>query len=114
MTIATKIFTRLRGKLVGTDEFGNRYFEDRKLTDGKRKRWVVYNGRAEASKVPASWHGWLHYTTDKVLTDKYDWQKSHIPNLTGTENAYLPAGHPKKGGVRKKATGDYEAWNPEA
>lgn len=109
MTIGTKIFTRLRGRLVGKDEFGNKYYEDKKPTG---KRWVLFKGMAEPSKVPASWHGWLHGTTDKVLDGCYDWQKPHMPNLTGTKNAYFPTGHKKKGGLRSKATGDYEAWQP--
>lgn len=114
MTIGTRIFTALRGKLIGTDEFGNRYYEDKKANaDGKRKRWVMYKGLAEPSKVPPAWHGWLHYTTDAVLTEKYSWQKPATPNLTGTSLAYFPAGHERKGGIRKKATGDYEAWKPE-
>ncbi|MCE3232530.1 MAG: dehydrogenase [Rickettsiaceae bacterium] len=113
MTIGTRIFTALRGDLVGQDEFGNRYYQDKKVDNsGKKKRWVMFKGLAEPSKVPAEWHGWLHYTTDEVLKKKYDWQKQHTPNLSGTKLAYFPAGHKKKGGVRSKATGDYQAWQP--
>ena len=113
MTIGTKIFTFFRGKLVGVDEFGNKYYQDRKLTgNNMRKRWVAYNGVAEASRVPPSWHGWLHYTTDEVRSEEYKWQKKHTPNLTGTPFAYFPPGHEKGGGVREDATGDYEAWKP--
>lgn len=115
MTIATKLFTFLNGKLVGTDEFGNRYYQSKKLNnDSRKKRWVVYKGLAEPSKVPANWHGWLHYTTDEVLKTTNDWQKPHLPNLTGTDNAYLPSGHDKKGSIRKKTASDYESWNPNA
>ena len=41
-----------------TDEFGNRYYQNK---DGSR-RWVIYNGTVEASRVPPDWHGWLHHT----------------------------------------------------
>ena len=54
-----------RGRLVGQDEYGNRYYEAkdaRDSYDGRRRRWVIYNGYAEASKVPPDWHGWLHHT----------------------------------------------------
>ncbi len=113
--IGTRIFTAFRGKLVGSDEFGNRYYQDKKSSCcGKIKRWVIYNGKAEPSTVPPQWHGWLHYTTDNVPDDRYKWQKSPTPNLTGTSSAYFPPGHKKGGGVRSKATGDYEAWNPNA
>lgn len=109
-TLGTRLFTLFSGRHVGTDEFGNRYFETRR---GK-KRWVMYNGIPEASKVPPSWHGWLHYTLDAPLdsTPKYRWQKKHQPNLTGTTGRYLPAGHISKGGQRAAATADYEPWTP--
>ena len=41
------------------------------------------------------------------------WQKEHLPNLTGTPEAYRPAGSLERGGKRARATGDYEAWQPE-
>ena len=115
MTIGTKIYTILNGSLVGEDEFGNLYYESKKKPKvGKKKRWVMYNGKKEASKVPPNWHGWIHYTFDKPIdkNKSYDWQKTHIPNLTGTDGAYFPPGHEKSGGTRDKAIGDYEAWQP--
>src|SRR5438132_660530 len=42
-----------RGVLVGEDTGGNRYYEARDAKDSydaHRRRWVVYNGYAEASK----------------------------------------------------------------
>ena len=38
--------------------------------DARKRRWVIYNGYAEASKVPPDWHGWLHYTFDEPPTDR--------------------------------------------
>lgn len=125
MTIGTRIMTWLRGELVGTDAFGNRYYRDksqRKLERGggrfsREKRWVVYNGEAEASRVPPEWHAWLHHTVDEVPQDadrlKYAWQKPHQPNLTGTPDAYRPPGSLFRGGHRAAAAGDYEPWKPE-
>ena len=111
MTISTKISTWLFGNSVGEDEFGNKYF-----TNKNGKRWVMYNGIAEASKVPSDWHRWLHKTTDEMPKSnnkpKYKWQKLHLPNLSGTPFAYLPKGHIKRGAKRDKTTGDYEAWKP--
>ena len=117
-TAITRLITWLKGEAVGSDQFGNRYYQERRSGDGlRRKRWVVYNGADEASAVPPQWNAWLHYTVDTVPTDsgapKRDWQKPHIPNLTGTPEAYRPAGHTLRGGHRQKATGDYEAWKPE-
>lgn len=115
-TLGTRLFTARRGRLVGQDEFGNRYYQTR---DGKR-RWVIYNGVAEASSVTAEWHGWLHHTfphppTRSPLPQK-PWEKPHKPNLTGTPEAYRPKGSIAGGGTvgaRQTVAGDYEAWSPE-
>lgn len=115
--LGTLLHTWLKGKYVGKDEFGNRYYELRRAPkSGRHTRWVVYNGIAEASKVPAQWHGWLHYTHEAPLTEaeakRWPWQKAHVPNLTGTKYAYLPKGHPSAGGTRARSVSDYEAWRP--
>jgi NADH:ubiquinone oxidoreductase subunit len=110
-----------RGVLIGQDEMGNRYFEAKDASDsydpGRKRRWVIYAGYAEASKVSPDWHGWLHYTFDEPPTVApfaiKSWEKPHRPNLTGTIHAYKPQGAISRGGVRQVATGDYEAWKPE-
>lgn len=117
MTIGTLLYTWLKGEPVGRDGFGNRYFQERRAPSGRRrKRWVLYAGEAEASKVPAEWHVWLHYTVDQAPPaaghPRLPWQKEHQPNLTGTARAYRPPGHVLEGGRRAKATGDYEPWTP--
>ncbi|MES2984002.1 MAG: NADH:ubiquinone oxidoreductase subunit NDUFA12 [Pseudomonadota bacterium] len=115
-TIGTKLSSWLHGRFVGRDAFGNRYFETRRVAKGARcKRWVIYQGVPEASKVPAQWHGWLHYTLDAPLseTKQYNWQKNHVPNLTGTTGRYLPPGHISKAGTRAAAAADYEPWSPQ-
>lgn len=118
-TIGTRLFTWFKGRHVGTDAFGNRYYEARgSAKQGiHRKRWVMYRGIPEPSKVPAHWHGWLHYTIADVpretLAKRYPWQKPHLPNLTGTTGRYLPQGHLLKGGARAANTADYTAWKPE-
>ena len=106
--------------LVGTDENGNKYYEARTNKDsydGRRRRYVVYKGYADASKITADWHGWMHYTFDEPPTvapfKLKSWEKPHIPNLTGTIYAWRPPGAIASGGQRPAATGDYEAWRPE-
>ena len=70
MIVGTIINTFLFGKFIGCDDLGNRYFQSKKLqANGRHKRWVLYKGTAEASKIPAAWHGWLHYTTDQLPTE---------------------------------------------
>ena len=85
--------------------------------DGNKRRWVIYEGYADASKVPAEWHGWLHHTFAEPPTIepllRRPWEKDHLPNLTGTIHAWKPKGAISRGGVRAKTTGDYEAWRPE-
>ena len=68
MDVGTYLYTWLRGRQVGADQFGNRYYEhkSKKLANGKLKRWVLYNGLAEASKVPPGWHAWLHYNLEEL------------------------------------------------
>lgn len=118
MSIGTRLYTWLHGEPVGTDQFGNRYYRGRSRLLGRaERRWVLYAaaGAPEASNVPPEWHRWLHGTQQeppKGPPVRRPWQKEHQPNLTGTEAAYRPPGHPLKGGHRAPATGDYEPWTP--
>jgi NADH:ubiquinone oxidoreductase subunit len=119
-TFGTQLWTWRFGELVGEDEQGNRYFrtKGRKIDPslGFERRWVVYNGYAEATRVPPSWHGWLHHTVDVAPTEEtykpYEWEKPHIPNMTGTPLAYRPSGSTLASGRRPAATGDYQPWTP--
>ncbi len=113
----THILTSARGKFVAADSFGNNYYIERWARRGlRRRRWVVYNGEVEASRVPPEWHGWLNYTIDEPPVEggvpHRDWQKPHQANPTGTDHAYRPPGHLLAGGRRDPATGDYEPWAP--
>ena len=111
-TIGTRLFTARKGVRVGEDGQGNVYYRSR---DGKR-RWVIYNGLNEASRVPPEWHGWLHRTTDltpdELTIPARSWEKPHRPNMTGTPQAFRPEGSLLAGGVHAPATGDYESWKP--
>ncbi|RJX67792.1 NADH:ubiquinone oxidoreductase subunit NDUFA12 [Tsuneonella suprasediminis] len=118
-TIGTALFSWRNGIEVGTDAQGNRYFRGRKpLPDGRERRWVIYNGANDASRVPAEWHGWLHGAFDDVPESRLPppkiWEVDYTPNATGTAGAYLPQGALQRGGKRASATGDYEAWSPDA
>lgn len=112
-----KIFSRT--KFVGEDHTGNRYFTAKARKGYKReRRWVMYNGTPEATKIPPEWHGWMHHQTDVIPANdaqsfRRTWQTPHQVNLTGTNEAYRPPGHLLKEGKRPETTGDYEAWNPE-
>ncbi len=114
-TIGTK--RALRGmRRVGDDSLGNAYYEGGVDMNGITRRWVIYAGANDASRVPPEWFGWLHHQVDALpdasLPPPRRWQKPALPNLTGTTEAYRPAGALERGGKRAAATGDYEAWAP--
>ncbi len=110
-TIGTQIWTLFHGRRVGEDSEGNVFYQ---TSNGKR-RWVIYNGEAEASRIAPEWHGWLHGTWDEPPTKrpprKKSWEKPHLPNMTGTDAAFAPPGSIRRAepGIRA----DYEAWRPE-
>jgi NADH:ubiquinone oxidoreductase subunit len=109
-TVNTMIYTRRKGTKVGEDEQGNAYY-----TSKEGKRWVIFNGEIEASRVSPDWHGWLHYTFDEVPSEKplvhKSWEKPHVENLTGTALAYAPTGSIRQQKPAERS--DYEAWSPE-
>lgn len=110
-TLNTQLYTWRKGVRVGEDGQGNVFYRTR---DDKR-RWVIYNGEMEASRVDPDWHGWLHHTFREPPTempmDHKPWEKPHQPNLTGSPAAYVPPGSI----LREKPVTrqDYEAWQPE-
>ena len=119
-TLGVLLTVKQRATFVGEDDFGNRYYAAKTIRDGdagRQRRWVIYKGYAEPSKVPAEWHGWLHHTFAEPPTKeplkRRSWELDHQSNLTGTAYAYKPQGSISHGGERQKATGDYQAWRPE-
>ncbi|WP_299898731.1 NADH:ubiquinone oxidoreductase subunit NDUFA12 [uncultured Ruegeria sp.] len=110
-TLNTQIYTARKGVKVGEDNEGNVFYRN---ADDSR-RWVIFNGEAEASRVDPEWHGWLHRTWDEPPTDKplshKSWEKPHQENLTGTALAYTPAGSLRRAEPMERR--DYEAWSPE-
>jgi NADH:ubiquinone oxidoreductase subunit len=123
-TIGTALWSSLNGEHVGTDFAGNKYYRAKKRVPagqpfaGSERRWVIYAGSNDASNVPAEWHGWLHGSLEGVpeshLPPARIWETDYSPNATGTEAAYRPQGALERGGKRAAATGDYEAWSPDA
>lgn len=126
-TIGTLLWSWRKGDQVGTDAQGNRYFRTKNTrkslaTDGsytgKERRWVLYEGANDTSRVPPEWHGWLHGSFEGVpesyLPPAKIWEVDYTPNTTGTADAYRPAGALERGGKRARAVGDYEAWTPDS
>jgi len=102
--IGTKLQTIFFGKLVGKDSFGNKYYQSK-----SGKRWVIYKDEIDASKIPNEWFSWIHFTKNKIENShelkKYNWQKPHQSNQTGTENSYHP--NKENNEIKKK----YKTWN---
>ncbi|RSH83473.1 uncharacterized protein EHS24_007158 [Apiotrichum porosum] len=84
---------------VGTDQFGNRYFENLDATEEVpgRHRWVDYAQHDyNATQVPRGWSSWLHHIRllpppeDKVMEAcKQPWQVPYHENLTGTRGRFI-------------------------
>ena len=106
-TVGTFFYTVLFGKFVGKDTFGNKYYINK-----KGKRWVIYNGEINASKIESDWYSWIHYQSNSnptnSKTNKYFWQKPHSENKTGSKDAYKPNKITNKDKKFKK----YESWKP--
>ena len=80
-TLGTRIYTLFFGKFKGKDYFGNRYYQNK-----SGKRWIIYNGEVDATKIPNEWYSWIHHLSNKIEYDqqlkKFSWQKKNIPNQT--------------------------------
>ena len=83
-----KIKNNFFWKIVGSDELGNKYYESK-----NGKRWVIYANTIDASKIPVEWYlGCILHLIKlekNMNLKKYDWQKPHQSNLTGTEESLL-------------------------
>ena len=102
-TFGTFLKTLFLGKFVGSDDYGNKYYQSK-----KNERWVIYAGDIEATKITSDWYLWMHHTVDKIPNNKnskYTWQKGHLENQTGTSNSFKPV-KIRKNDIKKK----YETW----
>ena len=102
-TLGTFIKTLFFGKFVGKDDFGNKYYVNK-----KDERWVIYSDHAEATKITSDWFLWMQHTIDKIPREsekKYKWQKKHKENKTGSNEAYKPIKIKKSLKLKR-----YESW----
>ena len=61
MNIISQILIRFSSELIGEDQYRNKYYSQKKTG----KRYVIFNGKVEASKIPPMWHAWLHKIISK-------------------------------------------------
>ena len=111
MSLVNSLWIKFFCKQVGEDQFGNAYFIGKgKNYLGQNKRYVLYKGIDDGSKVPAGWHAWLHYLSTDLPSEAqiaYDWQIDHVQNLTGTKMAHDPS---KSKHIKLES---YSKWNPK-
>ncbi|KEF60611.1 NADH-ubiquinone oxidoreductase subunit [Exophiala aquamarina CBS 119918] len=102
------------GVLIGTDRWGNKYYENLEEELPLRTRWVDYKDyELDASQIDPGWHAWMSYNVDKPPTeDKImalgirPWEsKVPVVNNTASRAAYRPYSTTKP---------KYEAWQPVA
>ena len=102
-TLGTRLLTLFFGKLAGEDDLGNKYYESK-----TGRRWVIYKNEIDATKIPNEWYSWMHFTKNKIENlhelKKYEWQKPHLSNQTGTNKSYHP--NKESNEINKK----YKAW----
>ncbi len=79
---------------------------------------MIYEGANDASRVPPEWHGWLHGSYDGVpesyLPPARIWKWTTRPTPPEPLPPIARMGALERGGQRAAATGDYEAWTPDA
>tara|TARA_Y100001970_G_C14207697_1_gene845030 strand:- start:642 stop:980 length:339 start_codon:yes stop_codon:yes gene_type:complete len=111
----------LYGEFVAEDEYGNKYFQKKQKKNKnsphwvRHSRWVIYKGVAEASAIPPDWNAWLQHNMQDPpinISKNFSWEKSHLPNLTGTTAAYSPKTSVSVSKNKSKKL-DYEPWLPE-
>ena len=118
-TLNTRFHTWRYGEAVGSDQFGNRYYRAKSALPRSipERRWVIFNGYSEASAIPPGWHGWMHHREAEPPVEgayvAHEWEKPHLPNQTGTANAYRPPGSILSGSSPAPSAADYSAWRPE-
>jgi NADH:ubiquinone oxidoreductase subunit len=118
-TLSTRLYTKYKGQLVGEDSSGNKYYTEKKTdkeTQAPVRRWVIYNGVAEATKIPPEWFAWLHHISDDLSAENEplkSWHKPHAENMTGTSKAWRPVGSILNTPRRRISALDYEPWRAE-
>ena len=113
-TIGAGMHIRGSSREVGRDASGNAYYRSKK---GDR-RYVIYAGQSDASRISPDWYAWMHKqiddVPDKALPPAPKVLAEPLPNLTGTPHAYRPSGSLERGGKRQAASSDYQPWTPDS
>ena len=77
-----KIYCNFFRKKIGVDNYGNQYLKKKKPSQKnnfRQRRFVIYKGNVEASKIPQEWNAWLHHITDEI-PDRKPTNRSGLKN----------------------------------
>ena len=110
--LPTTLYSIFFGKEVGTDNFGNKYYVHKKNTS---KRWVLYKESVDPTAVSVDWQLWLNNNANEppAKPEKiFSWQKSRLPNQTGSDEAYHPKSSKYIKNKEKQVNIDSKIWNP--
>lgn len=86
MKFLLKLYLIMFANKIGTDSYKNVYYELKSKKYNKIRRFVLYKGKNEASKVPPEWDGWLRLSTKFPIEEANN--SPYLPNLTGTIYEY--------------------------
>jgi NADH:ubiquinone oxidoreductase subunit len=104
--IGLLLYTKLFGQYVDTDAFGNAYYQTKHHQN--IKRWVLYNGIYDPSKIPADWQAWLSFMQDSPpKRNQSDW----APNTTGTKFAQNKITSIEN--IPQTTLNYYDSWTPD-
>ena len=109
--IFLKIYSNFFAKKIGFDDYGNTYYSkssSSSVNNFRERRWVIYNGDVEASKVPQEWNAWLHHSVGNVpdkRSKKPKWIKKHIINEPRDINDVILD--------NKNETSSHNIWKPD-
>ena len=78
---------------------------------GVKKIYTTVFSAVESTKIPPEWHQWIHFLKNVIPNknvEKFNWQKKHKENLTGTKDAFKPEG--SLSSESRKSHKKYETW----
>ncbi|KAF2868417.1 NADH ubiquinone oxidoreductase subunit NDUFA12-domain-containing protein [Massariosphaeria phaeospora] len=101
------------GTFIGTDRYGNKFYENLGEELPLRTRWVDYKDHEyDPSQIEPGWHAWMSYMVDKpppkdtIIGQVRAWEPTeHRPVLTWSRSGYKPYNT-----VKNK----YSPWTPVA
>ena len=113
-SIGTILYTLLKGKKVGQDNQGNKFFIHKK---NKKKRWVLYKKQIDPTSLEIKWQIWLteNDKEKEIIINKteFKWQKNEKTNATETLDSYHPGIRSDKQEIYINEKNKNSVWKPD-